>query len=161
MDLNSIRVDVQSYDISVAHLLDGTLDAFMILGGIPISIVSHATKNGSRLLPITGENLARVQKDYQFFRPALIPGGTYPETPLATHTIGVDAVLICRQDADEELVYELTRTLFEVRKHLTAETGRPQWVDLKQASATPIPLHPGAARYYRERELFPWISTKP
>jgi TRAP-type uncharacterized transport system substrate-binding protein len=64
----------------------------------------------------------------------------------------VDGLLICRRDLDEPLVYELTKQLIASRQ--SAEPGGPlARMDLQLAPATPIPLHDGAARYYREREL--------
>jgi TRAP-type uncharacterized transport system substrate-binding protein len=64
------------------------------------------------------------------------------------HTVGVDLLLVCRADLDKNLVYEVTRAYFED----TPENIRRQ-TDPQRAPAVVIPLHPGAARYYREREV--------
>ena len=74
----------------------------------------------------------------------------------SVRTIGVDRLLVCRSDLDDALVHELTRHFIEA----LPEIFRPlrssaRLLDLDSASATPIPLHPGAAQYYRERELAP------
>jgi TRAP-type uncharacterized transport system substrate-binding protein len=83
----------------------------------------------------------------------LIAGGAYRTQPLPVRTIGVHSLLLCRVNLDEGLVYRLTKALFQ---SLAAQSNELLWsVDLDRAAATPIPLHPGAARYYRERELFP------
>jgi TRAP-type uncharacterized transport system substrate-binding protein len=67
--------------------------------------------------------------------------------------VGVDTMLACREDLDEMLVYRLTKTLFEALPGLAARLDSLKSMDLDQVAATPIPLHSGAARYYREREL--------
>jgi len=62
--------------------------------------------------------------------------------------VGFDMVVICREDLDEPLAYELTRDVLEAFPQMpAASTG------LEEAPATPLPLHSGAARYYREWEL--------
>ena len=61
--------------------------------------------------------------------------------------------LVCRRDLDETLVYDLTRRFFEALPSLSSSQGALRFIDLDQAPATPIPLHDGAARFYREREL--------
>ena len=72
---------------------------------------------------------------------------------MTVHTLGVHNVLVGHRDLDEDLVYKLTRRFFEVLPSLVAQQDSLRLVDLQQAPATPIPLHVGAARYYREREL--------
>jgi TRAP-type uncharacterized transport system substrate-binding protein len=71
----------------------------------------------------------------------------------STRTIGVDSILVCRRELDEGLVYELTKFFFQALPTLSFSQDALRSMDLEQAPATPIPLHAGAARYYREREL--------
>ena len=97
---------------SVSHLLDGTLDALFVTGSYPIERVSAAMHGGSRLVPLASSAVARVIEDFPFFRPVLIPSGTYPGLASIVHTIGVETLLVCRADLDDGLVYELTRKLF-------------------------------------------------
>jgi TRAP transporter TAXI family solute receptor len=85
---------------------------------------------------------------------ALIPAGTYPRLDRSVHTVGIDTLIACREDLDETLVYTLTKTFFDVLPELAARLDALRRMDLGRAPATPIPLHDGAARYYRERELF-------
>ena len=56
--------------------------------------------------------------------------------------------VVCRADLDNDLVYELTRAYFEQDLENVRNDTDPQ-----RAPAVVIPLHPGAARYYREREM--------
>jgi uncharacterized protein len=138
---------------SIADLSSGTLDAMFVLSRYPVDNVSGALQGGSHLLPLAGDPIEQLHREYPFFRPMLIAGGTYPKQPLAVRTIGVHSLLLCRVDLDEGLVYRLTKALFQ---SLAEQSNELWWsVDLDRAAATPIPLHAGAARYYRERELFP------
>jgi hypothetical protein len=69
-------------------------------------------------------------------------------------TVGTDVLLVCRDDLQPELAYELTKTLFEAVDRLTQAYRGAAVIDPNRGPAATIPLHPGAARYYRERELF-------
>ena len=62
-------------------------------------------------------------------------------------------VVVCREDLDESLVYALTAQLFEAFPRLSGVEANLRFLNLDEAPATPIPLHAGAARYFREREL--------
>ena len=84
--------------------------------------------------------------------PSFRPGPTRTSID-PVHTVGVDGILVCRADLDEALVHELTRAFFEIVARTDLDIRPLQHMNISRASSTSIPLHPGAARYYREREL--------
>ncbi len=151
--LQEVRVERLRYDQAAARLVDGTLDALLVTGTYPLEAVTVATRAGGILLPLDGPAIDRLRGEYPFFSRTVIPGGIYPGHPAAIHTIGVDSLLICRADMDESLAHDLTQRLFEILPTLSSPELSLTSMDLAQASATPIPLHEGAARFYREREL--------
>ena len=145
---SAVTGEFAPYDIAVDKLLKGDVDAVIATVSPPQETIGRALRGGARLLEIKGPEVDRLRVHYPLLRRTLLPGGTYPGQDVPLHTVGVDLLLVCRADLDTELVYELTRALFEeipkrVRRH----------VDPHRAPATVIPLHPGAARYYREREM--------
>jgi TRAP transporter TAXI family solute receptor len=85
----------------------------------------------------------------------MIPRDTYPGQSEPVQTIGVNSILLCRADLPDDLIYTLTKALFDSLERPSSPLARFPWLDTDGASATPIPLHAGAARYFRERELFP------
>lgn len=95
----------------------------------------------------------RARENHPFFLPLTIPPRTYSSQQTPIETVGVDNVLLCRADLDEELVYRLTKAFFEALPDLAATHPSAGLIDADLAPATAIPLHAGAARYYREREL--------
>jgi len=149
IDASSVQLEPLRYVEAGSRLAAGTLDAMFVTGGDPVESVRSSTEAGARLVPLNGPAFERLRHDYPFFRPAVIPGGTYPGHPDPIHTIGVDKLLVCRRSLDESLVHDLTARFFET----LASLPMLALMDLDQAPATPIPLHDGAARYYREREL--------
>ena len=145
---SEIHGEFAPYDAAVEKLLKGEVDAVIVTLLPPQELVARALRGGARLMEINGPEVDGLRVHYPLLRRTLLPRGMYPGQDTPLHTVGVDLLLVCRADMDNELVYELTRALFEevpqrIRRQL----------DPQRAPATVIPLHPGAARYYREREL--------
>jgi uncharacterized protein len=136
------------------HLASGFIDAEFITGADPADLVTAAlAAPGARLVPIEGPGISNLKSKYPFLRPVVIPANTYGQAE-DIHTVGVDVLLICRENVDEEIVYRMLSTFFDGIQNLAQRQPVFRSVRLSQAPATPIPLHPGAARFYRERELF-------
>jgi TRAP transporter TAXI family solute receptor len=151
--LSDTQVVRLPFDQAAARLADGSLDALLVTGSCPMASVTTATAAGGRLLPIDGPVVDRLRRAHPFFTRVTIPAATYPRQPAGVRTIGVRTLLACRADLDEQLVHDLTRQLFAMLPLLTAQEWPVGQTDLLQVSSTPIPLHEGAARYYREHEL--------
>lgn len=128
------------------RLARGEIDAAFVTFVPPNEGVATAASAGGRLVEIEGLAIEQLRTRYPFLKRTLIPRLTYPNQDGPVRTIGVDALLVCRADVDEDVVYRLLGAYFATRP-----ATRPP--DLERAPATPIPLHPGAARYYRQREL--------
>lgn len=122
------------------------IDAAFVTFAPPNAGVTAMAKGGARLVEIAGPAIEDVRTRYPYLKRTVIPGMTYPNQQETVHTIGVDVLMVCRADLDEQVVYRLLDVYFATRP-----ATRPP--DLERAPATPIPLHPGAARYYRQREL--------
>jgi TRAP transporter TAXI family solute receptor len=154
VDLGVTRPESYSPMVAATKLIAGELDAMLYPLGYPADAVTAATKAGARLVSIEGPSIERLLRRYGFLQLATIPAGVYQGNDQPVRTIGVSTILLCRNDLDQELVYQLTRQFFEVLPVAAASVGGLRYMDLAHASATPIPLHEGAARYYRERQLF-------
>jgi TRAP-type uncharacterized transport system substrate-binding protein len=70
-------------------------------------------------------------------------------------TVGVETLLLCREDLDAGQVRRVTRAWFIALNRLVNDGLMSEAVSPKVASAVPIPLHSGAADYYRARQLLP------
>jgi TRAP transporter TAXI family solute receptor len=152
LDGSSAHVELLGFQDATERLLNGTLDAMFDNAINQSDSVRMAIEGGARFIPIDGPPVEHLRRDYPFFRLAVIPREMYPGTSAPVHTIGVDGVLICRRDLDDELVYEVTKQFFAALPKLSVD-GALRLMDVAEAPSTPIPLHNGAARYYREREL--------
>jgi uncharacterized protein len=153
VEIEAVHGERLGFDEAAKRVRAGTLDAMFDNATYPVSSARTATEAGALLIPIEGPATERLRREYPFLRVTSIPRGTYPHQTEPIHTIGVDSLLVCRNDLDERLVYDFTQRLFEVLPAVAARQTSLRFMDLEQAPAAPIALHEGAARYYREREF--------
>ncbi len=153
LSLADLVVHQMSFSESALRLVAGTLDAFIALGPYPVEAITMAVRHGATLLPVTGSAVEHLRAQYPFVQVTFVPADTYPGQVEPIRTIGIGHVLLCRADLDEGMVYTLTRSLFQVLPSLSSQQAVLRLIDADRAPATPIPLHAGAERYYREREL--------
>jgi hypothetical protein len=138
---------------SVDMLADGSAAAVFIGGAVPTaSITQAATSRDIFFVPFSEQAKESVVRAYPFFRPATIPAGTYRGQTEDFHSLDVGSMhLIANATADEDLIYEVTRTIYEnrervIEKHAAGRSINPENV----VRETGTPFHPGAIRYYRE-----------
>src|SRR5262249_44292638 len=99
------------------------------------------------------EVIRKLRNRYKFIKPVTIVHDTVAGQTEDVPTVGVDGLLICREGLSEDLVYALTRQFFAALPSIAHTDTAARLIDPAKAAATPIPLHAGAARFYREREM--------
>src|SRR5262245_61138751 len=141
----------------VDAIRSGALDGIVYFVPFRHRLTSDVTTGADvRLIPIGHEQIAAIQgrsERSHFLKSTIVPKGTYRGQDRDIVTVGEDILLLCRADLAEPLVYELTRTLFDSVPDLVKAHPAAASIDPERGPTTSIPLHPGAARYYREREL--------
>jgi TRAP transporter TAXI family solute receptor len=154
-DLDPLTIKVFNTRAAAAEaLLNHTADAVILPGYLyPDEVMSSAIKDGAYFVPIAGPAVDRLRDTNPFIRVTTIPRNVIAGQTSVIPTVGVDMVVVCARDLDEALVYELTKQLFIAFPRLSGVEAGLRFLNAEEAAATPIPLHPGAARYFREREL--------
>jgi uncharacterized protein len=138
---------------SADALRDGKLDAIFLVAGPPAqAIVTLAGSTEIALIPIAGKRVEQLRKRYPFFSHGVIPAGAYKnDNDIETLTVGAEWVVSA--DVPDDLVYAITRALWHPNARQILDEGHPEGRKIKLATALKglgVPLHPGAARYYRE-----------
>lgn len=135
------------------RLRDGGLDAYFFVGGYPAGAVSElATSTGIALVPISGPEVDKMLGEYSFFSKDKVPAGAYQGVG-DTNTISVAAQWVTSAKQSEELVYNITKTMWNdaTRAALDAGHSKGKMITLQNATTSlGIPLHPGAERFYKE-----------
>ena len=137
-------------------LKDGTLDGYFQTTGYPQGTLSElAATNGFELLPIDGAVRDKILAQYKFFAKDRIPDGAYKDVK-GVETIAVGAQWVTSAKQPEDLVYEITKALWNDKTRTTLDTGHAKGKAIQKATALEgvgIPLHPGAEKFYKEAGL--------
>ncbi|KAB0488115.1 hypothetical protein SAMN04490202_5044 [Pseudomonas reinekei] len=85
------------------------------------------------------------------YQPAQIPANTYDGQPESVPTVAITNILVTREDISDDLAYQMTKLMFENLTRLGNSHSAAKDIKLQNAARNlPIPLHPGAERYYKE-----------
>ncbi len=140
-------------DQAGTRLRDRQLDGLFFVGGYPAaSITALANETEVALLPLAGPAIEALLRRQPFFQPGVIPAGTYrgvPDTP----TLSVGAQLVTLATLPDETAYRVVRALWSEEARKILDSGHAQGKVIRLATAAAglgLPLHPGAARFYRE-----------
>lgn len=140
-------------DVAVERIKNNQLDGFFIVAGYPTKSVKDLTGSiGAELIPIAGPAIDAVIKKYDFFTMDVIPAGIYAGVD-ETKTLSVRAVWVVDVNLNPELVYQVTKAVWNPKARLLFDKGHPKAMEITLETALDgigIPLHPGAERYYRE-----------
>lgn len=135
------------------RIIAGELDAFFMVGGYPLGAIAQAAEGGHiDLVPIVGEEADVITEKHLFFTAAVIPANVYRGVK-ETRTVSVGAQLVVSSALNEDLVYKITEALWHPNNRQVLDSGHPDGARISLDSALvgiAIPLHPGAARYYKE-----------
>ena len=133
-------------------LANGDIDAGIWSVGAPTSsIMNLATTNTIVLIALSEAEMAAAQAVDPVFAMTSLPGGTYEGVANDTAVLGVPNVLVVSSDMSDDLAYAITRAMFEQIEALRAVHPAANETSFEFTMlATPIPLHPGAVRYYEE-----------
>lgn len=134
---------------------EGLLDANAQVVGLPWMLLKEIeTTHEIQLISIPGAEAEKFLLKYPHFSLGVLPRGYYKSNAdEEVETVTVWNFMITHQEAPEDLVYEIVKKTFEhvdllISSHPAAKETRPENI-----VHSPVPLHPGAMRYYREKQI--------
>ena len=160
--LGNLGVDIEKdynliyvgYGPTADALQNGQISGFGIPAGVPASAVTKAMANlgdDMVVLDLTDEQMKQADGGLGLWTRYVIPAETYPGQKKDINTIAQPNFLGVRADVDEDAVYQITKTIYENLPFLNAIHGATKAMAIEKAIAgLPMPLHPGAAKYYQE-----------
>lgn len=144
------RVEFLPYAESVELIKNRQLDATLQSSGLGMAAIRDlAAMMPINFIEIPSEVVAKIESPA--YQPGVIPAGTYDGQDQDVATIAITNLLVTHEDVDEEIAYQMTKLMFENLDRLVNAHSAAKAIRLENAAkGLPIPLHPGAERYYKE-----------
>ncbi len=152
----NIKPEYLGYDDTISAMRDGRLDGGSLPAGIPVSSVMDMTASGVKasVLDVTDEQLDSINSIFNTWFRFVIPAGTYTGIDKEINTIAQPNFLATTTEIDEELVYKLTKTIYENLDKVHQIHNSAKEIQLESAlNGLPAPLHIGAYKYFVEAGL--------
>jgi len=137
---------------SVELIKNRQLDATLQSAGLGVaSIRDLASSVKINVVAVPHDVVAKIGLPYV---PVLIPAGTYDGQAEDVQTAAVGNFLVTHDGVSDETAYQMTKLLFENLDQMAAAHAAAKGIDIAKAiEGMPVPLHPGAERYYKEKRL--------
>ena len=134
-------------------LIDGMVDAVFYNFASPAAVVDQIQASRDvKFVPIEADLLDAIIAEYPYFSPGVIPAGHYGlEEDVSALTVG--NLMVVHEDMNEDLVYELVKAVFHEDSIAELIGIHPIAANFQVglAAEAPVPLHPGAARFFEEQ----------
>jgi TRAP transporter TAXI family solute receptor len=149
-----IKEDNQRSALAADAMLAGKLDAFFVMDEAPVPTIAELAKiKPIRLLAITGPAVEKMRQADHLLEPSRIAGGTYLGIEGDTPTIAVGLTFAVAASLPDDLVYGITRSLWQPETQTLLTDARRGGAPITPAGAViglGVALHPGAQRFYDE-----------
>jgi len=152
MSYDDIDEQRLNFNETADALANGDIEAgFWSVGAPTSSILNLATTQSIRIIELTDEQVAAAREANPLFARTTLAGGIYEGVDEDVTVLGVPNVLVASSAMSDDLAYEITKAMFENVADLQAVHPAANQTTVEfTLDATPIPLHPGAMRYYEE-----------
>ena len=151
------EVVYMGYTPTAEALQNGTVKGANLPGGVPVSAVAQAfaAMDGNlTILSFTEDQIAQANSEFELWPPYEIPADTYPGQSDPVMTVAQPNFLAVREDVPEEDVYLITKAMYENLPFLQNIHAATKDMALEKAiGGLPVPLHPGAVRFYEEQGM--------
>ncbi|OIU72473.1 TAXI family TRAP transporter solute-binding subunit [Rossellomorea aquimaris] len=153
MKLEDLEARNLSFDDSTTGIQDGTIDAAFITSGTPTGAVEGlAATEDISIVPVESAKIAELIEKYPYYAEDEIPAGTYSKVDEAITTVAVSAMLVTNADISEDVIYDVTKAIFENTDQITHAKGKLIKAE-NGLKGMGIELHPGAKKYFDEKGI--------
>lgn len=154
---DDVQAEYLGYFESATAMKDGRISGANLPAGPPVAAVTDlfaTPRMKVTVLEVTDEQLEAIDKRFPTWFRYIVPPNTYPGQTKPIKTIAQPNFLGARMDLDPDTIYLLTKTLLENTEEMKKVHAMGAFIKLENAiSGLPAPLHPGALRYYKEKNV--------
>ncbi|CAD5107117.1 TAXI family TRAP transporter solute-binding subunit [Zestomonas carbonaria] len=147
------RVEFMPYAESVELIKNRQLDATLQSSGLGMAAIRDlASMVPLNFVAVPAEVVANIKSDA--YQAGVIPAGTYDGQDEDVPTVAITNILVSHEGVSDDVAYQMTKLMFDNLPRLATSHSAAQDIKLEHATANlPIPLHPGAERFYKEQGL--------
>ena len=150
---DDIKAQNLSFDESTDGIQSGNIDAAFVTAGTPTGAVEALSAQADVVIvPLADDKIAELVEKYPYYSEDTVPSGTY-KIDSEVKTVAVKAMLVASKDLDENLVYEMTKAMFENTDQITHAKGELIKAETALEGLGEMELHPGAAKYFEEKGI--------
>jgi TRAP transporter TAXI family solute receptor len=148
-----IKAQNLSFDESTDGIQSGNIDAAFVTAGTPTGAVEAlSAQNDVVIIPIADDKIDALIKQYPHYSKDTVAAGTY-NIEADVNTVAVKAMIVVTNDLKEDLVYEMTKALYENTDKITHAKGEFITPETALEGLGDMELHPGAAKYFEEKGI--------
>lgn len=151
---DAMKVQFLDFGATTNRFKDNQIDAGFVVAGYPTaSVMDLALTKDVTLVDFDQKFMEEMQKQYPFLVPSSIPADTYNKIG-EVKTPAVMALLVTHAEVPEEVIYKFTKGLYENLRDVHGAHAKAKEIVLETAlDGITVPMHPGAAKYFREKGM--------
>lgn len=144
------KVEYLPYAESAQLIQNNQIDGTLLSSGLGVAAIRElAASTPVVVVPITPAEVAKIGQ--AVYQPGIIPAGTYTGQDKDVPTVTINNYLVTHSGVPDDVVYKMTKSMYDHLDALVAAHSAAKAIDPKKALAgMPLPLHPGAEKYYKE-----------
>ncbi|MCR9139996.1 MAG: TAXI family TRAP transporter solute-binding subunit [Alphaproteobacteria bacterium] len=152
LTIDDITPSFLSYGDGFSQLADGNVDAAFALSGYPAGAVMQAQANKKlKFIPLTADQLTTALDKYPNYNKVVVPADVY-KTDADGTVLGVNNMLIVDAGMDDNTAYEITKAIYDHMDEFRSENALANQIEPERSLSLKIPLHPGAEKYFKEKQ---------
>jgi len=155
LTFDDIKASHLSFNESANAYKDKQLDGFFVTSGVPNAAIQDVNAlQKIKVLSLDDATIENVMKKYGFYTTYTISKDVYKDMESDVKTVAVSATLVCKKDLSEDVVYNITKALFENQAELAEAHAKGKELSLEGAvKGVSVPFHPGAEKYFKEKGI--------
>jgi TRAP transporter TAXI family solute receptor len=155
LQYTDMKVDFLDFGATTSRFKDNQIDAGFVVAGYPTaSVMDLSLTKDISLLSFDDAFLAKLSKAHPYFVASTIPGKTYKGVDNDVRTPAVMAILVTYDKMSDDVIYNFTKAMFDNLADVQLSHAKGKEITLKTAlDGLTVPLHPGAAKYFKEKGL--------
>jgi TRAP transporter TAXI family solute receptor len=148
----NVKADFLGYNEAADLLKNAQTDAAHIAGGVPTAVVIDMMSSGAaELMSMEPEKIQAICEKFPWYYPFTIKAGTYPKQDKDVQTVALANILFTDASQPEELIYKLTKAMYDFHTDLVNAHKATKDTTLETAvKGMTLPLHPGSVKYFKE-----------